>query len=114
MMDHIDNLGMTHEEASIQSRADEQAARAFVGAYLTEHVDAAALATTLQVLEAIGQLPLDQLSSRIETDGNGNPLYTYGNRMVWSKTQDIAETASHAHLLLSRSYLEYQATLEGR
>lgn len=114
MLDHIDNFDMTLEERSVQGRIDEQAARAFVGAYLAEHVDPAALATTLQVLEAIAQMPLDRLHARIETDSNGNPLYTYGNRMVSIKAGDIAETADHARSLLSRSYLEHEAIQEDR
>lgn len=85
-----------------------------MGAYLAEHIDAEDLATTLKVLEEVGRMPLDPLSARIETDGHGNPLYTYGNRMVWSKAQDIAETASHARDVLSRAYLEHEATKESR
>lgn len=113
MLDHIDNLDMTLEERSHQGRIDEQAARAFVGAYLAEHVDPAALATTLQVLEVIAQMPLDRLSARIETDSNGNPLYTYGNRMVCIKASDAAETADYTRALLSRAYLEHEANQNG-
>ncbi|SDT37214.1 hypothetical protein [Jiangella sp. DSM 45060] len=112
--DHVTNASMTIEEKDGQLRQDEAEALAFVGRALLEAVGPERLVAAGEVLEALRDISLAPLSGKIEHDGHGNPLYTYGARMVWSQAHDVTEEAGHLVRTITRALAFAAATPEQR
>ncbi|SDU77130.1 hypothetical protein [Jiangella alkaliphila] len=112
--DHVTNASMTIEEKAAQLRQDEGEALAFIGRELLEAVGPDRLIVAGEVLEALRDISLAPLSGKIEHDGHGNPLYTYGARMVWSKAHDVTEEAGNLVRTIARALASAATTPDRR